>query len=69
MAHHGSPMFESYARNLRRLFWSEFVDRQLEATRAAQFRASLVEAPLPEKDGLGNAYDYHRHRTSSGASE
>ncbi len=62
MAQHGSPLFEAYTRNLRRIYWSEFIDRQTEASRASTFRASLVNDPLPEKDSLAGAYDYHRHR-------
>ena len=66
MARHGSATFEAYTRNLRRLYWAEFVDAQLSAERNAHFRASLVSNPLPEKDNLVNAYDYHRHRTTAG---
>lgn len=61
---HGSPLFEAYTRNLRRLYWAEFIDRQTELARPAQFRASIIQDPLPETDSLAGAYDYHRHRTA-----
>lgn len=61
MAHHGSPLFESYSRNLRRLYWSEFIDQQLEGTRPTAFRASLVSDPQPEVDNLAQAYDHRRN--------
>ena len=64
MAAHGSPLFEAYTRNLRRVLWAEFVDAQNQAARPLNFRASLVEPVLPETDSLATAYDYHRHRTS-----
>jgi hypothetical protein len=66
MATHGSPLFEAYTRNLRRLYWAEFVDAQNQAARPVNFRASLVEAPLQETENLATAYDYHRHRTIPG---
>ena len=66
MASHGSPLFEAYTRNLRRLYWAEFVDAQNQAARPAQFKASLVEPPLQESDNLATAYDYHRHRLTPG---
>lgn len=62
MANYGSPMFEAYTRTLRRVYWAEFVDAQLNATRPASFKASLVDSPLPEGDHLVNSYEYHRHR-------
>jgi hypothetical protein len=62
MAQHGSPLFETYSRNLRRLYWAEFVDAQTQAISNAQFRASLIEPPLPETNNLVAVYDYHRHR-------
>ena len=64
MATHGSPLFEAYTRNLRRVFWAEFVDAQNQAARPLNFRASLVEPALPETDNLATAFDYHRHRNS-----
>ena len=66
MAQHGSPMFEAYTHNLRRVYWAEFIDAQMRATRPAQFRASIVAPALPETDDLSNAFDYHRHRTGLG---
>jgi hypothetical protein len=69
MAHHGSPLFEAYTRNLRRLYWSEFIDQQMESTRSSTFRASLVHDPLPDKDNLASAFEYHRHRITLPSSE
>ena len=65
MAHHGSPGFEAYARNLRRLMWADFIEGQMTATRPAQFRASLVESPLPDTENLAQSFEYHRHRGGS----
>ena len=64
MATHGSPGFESYARNLRRLFWADFIDAQTQAARPSQFKASIVEPPLKDTENLAVAFDYHRHRSS-----
>ncbi len=66
MAHHGSQSFEAYAKNLRRIYWAEFIDAQLRATRPERFRASIVAPALPETDELSNAFDYHRFRASTG---
>ncbi len=63
MARHGSQTFEAYTRNLRRIYWAEFIDSQMRATRPEQFRASLVVPALPETGDLTTAFDYHRHRT------
>jgi hypothetical protein len=65
MAHHGSPGFEAYTRNLRRLLWADFIEAQMSATRPAQFRASLVDNPLPDTDNLAHTFEYHRNRGSS----
>lgn len=62
MAGHGSPLFETYTRNLRRLYWAEFIDTQSRAVRAETFRASIVVAPTTDTAGLAQAYDYHRQR-------
>ena len=69
MAHHGSPGFEAYTRNLRRLMWADFIEAQMAATRPAQFRASLVENPLPDTDNLAQSFEYHRHRGGGGSGE
>lgn len=66
MAQHGSPLFETYSRNLRRLYWAEFVDTQTQAVTTGQFRASLIEPPLPEQDNLVAVYAYHRNRLGPG---
>ncbi len=59
----GSADFDTYARNLRRIMWAEFIDEQMRATRHHQFRASLVEDPYRSKGAdLAQHFDYHRHR-------
>ncbi len=65
MADHGTPSFEAYARNLRRLLWADFIEAQMAATRPAQFRASIVENPLPDTGNLAHSFEYHRHRGGS----
>ncbi len=42
----GSPNFDAYARNLRRIYWMEFIDRQMLQSRARAFRASIVTPPI-----------------------
>lgn len=37
-----SPMFQCYERNLRKVFWQQLVDRELEAARQSRFKASIV---------------------------
>lgn len=69
MAHHGSRGFEAYVRNLRRLMWADFIEAQRAATRPAQFRASIVDDPLPESDNLAQSFEYHRHRGGSVSGE
>ena len=41
----GSETFDTYARNLRRLYWMEFIDHQMRLQRNERFRASLVFPP------------------------
>lgn len=62
MSAYGSPMFAAYAQNLRKVYWAEFIDAQTRATRTEEFRASLVQPPIPEKEDYAHAYDWHRHR-------
>lgn len=67
MASHGSPMFEAYARTLKRIYWAEFLEDQLSATRPATFKASIVDDPAAETPApLSKAYAYHRVRTMPG---
>jgi len=61
----GSTDFDTYARNLRRLMWAEFIDEQMRISRANQFRASLVEDPFTNSNpGLASHFDYHRRRNA-----
>ncbi|MBL8884331.1 MAG: hypothetical protein JNL45_14905 [Hyphomicrobium sp.] len=69
MGSHGSPMFEAYTRTLRRIYWAEFVDAQLSASRPQNFKASIVEDPMPEPDHLAKAFEYHRYRTTPATSD
>lgn len=41
----GSPNFDAYARNLRRIYWMEFIDRQMLQSRERVFKASIVTWP------------------------
>lgn len=41
----GSANFDSYARNLRRLHWMEFLDAQIRLKQRHAFRASLITPP------------------------
>ena len=64
----GSRDFDSYARNLRRLMWAEFIDQQVRQTRANQFRASIVADPFDNQNAdLAQHFDYHRHRATPSA--
>ncbi|MCB1483636.1 MAG: hypothetical protein AB7S74_06405 [Hyphomicrobium sp.] len=69
MSSHGSAIFEAYTRTLRRIYWAEFVDAQLTAARPQNFKASIVESPMPEPDHLAKAFEYHRYRTTPPTSE
>ena len=42
MTQHGSPLFQMYSRNLKRIFWLEFIDEQNEMSRARQMLAAPV---------------------------
>lgn len=66
MASHGSPLFEAYVRNMKRLAWAEFIDSQSLIARPGAFRASLVEtAEDGQPENLAASYNYHRHRMVS----
>lgn len=56
----GTPNFNSYDRNLRRVLWAEFLEGQLRAARANQFRANIVENPLNEQKALTAYYNQSR---------
>ena len=59
----GSADFDTYARNLRRIMWAEFIDEQMRATRNQAFRASLVNNPYSNNNpDLAQHFDYHRSR-------
>jgi hypothetical protein len=61
----GSADFDSYARNLKRILWAEFIDEQMRATRAQQFRASIVSDPyVNQNPDLAQHFDYHRSRAT-----
>lgn len=63
----GSADFETYARNLRRLMWAEFIDEQIKSTREHQFRASIVGDPyVNNSPDLANHFDRYRNRNTSG---
>ena len=63
----GSADFDTYARNLKRIMWAEFIDEQMRATRTHHFRASLVDDPYRNQNpDLAQHFDYHRHRVTAG---
>lgn len=62
MSSYGSPMFEAYTRIVRRIYWADFIDAQIQAARGSQFKASLVEPPLKDTENLTATYDFHRRR-------
>lgn len=64
----GSPNFDAYARNLRRIMWAEFIDERMRTTRARQFRASLVESPYAAAAlDIAPHIEYHRTRNNGAA--
>ena len=64
MASHGSPLFEAYVRNMKRLAWAEFIDSQSFIAQPGAFRASLVEtASDAQPENIAASYNYHRMRT------
>ena len=63
MASHGSPLFEAYVRNMKRLAWAKFIDSQ--ALLPGAFRASIVEGDQREPENLVASYNYHRNRLGS----
>ena len=67
MATHGSPMFDSYTRNLRRIYWAEFIDVQTQLTRQRNAAASAAPASEPPMESLSPTFEYFRHRTTPGA--
>ncbi|MFM1813797.1 MAG: hypothetical protein RLZ98_492 [Pseudomonadota bacterium] len=60
----GTPNFEIYARNIKRIYWAEFIDSQLRTARANQFKASLVEEPYKDQVFLAANYETARTRES-----
>jgi hypothetical protein len=62
MASHGSPAFQCYARNLRRIYWSEFVDVQTQMSRAGTTAPAGAATPTADKESLMPSYEYYRHR-------
>lgn len=58
----GTQNFEIYARNIKRIYWAEFIDLQLRTARANQFRASLVAEPYENQVFLAANYEMARNR-------
>jgi hypothetical protein len=67
MATHGSPMFDSYTKNLRRIYWAEFIDVQTQMRRAAVALALAPNNDTPDMESLSPTFEYYRHRSTSGA--
>lgn len=66
MRQQGSPLFDTYTRTLRRLYWADFLETQVRAAKLEQYRASIVQPSIPEDGSLAAAFDYHRRRTHFG---
>lgn len=70
MSSHGSPTFVMYTRNLRRIYWAEFIDVQTQMSRARDpvvVTTPASDAPsLADIESLSPSFEYHRHRNSSG---
>lgn len=66
MRQQGSELFDTYTRNLRRLYWADFIETQVRAAKLEQYRASIVQPSIPDSDNLAAAYDYHRQRPNFG---
>jgi hypothetical protein len=62
MASHGSATFECYVRNLRRIYWSEFVDVQTQMSRTGGIQPAATATPTADKESLIPSYEYFRHR-------
>ena len=66
MASHGSPTFQMYTRNLRRIFWAEFIDVQTQMTRsrdpAAVVHLNADKSASADIESLVPTFEYHRHR-------
>jgi len=63
----GSADFDTYARNLRRIMWAEFIDEQIRVTRSQHFRASIVSDPYSNQNpDIAAHLDYHRSRVKIG---
>lgn len=58
-----SALFETYVRNLQRIYWVEFIETQTELLNA---RATAAKAnprePLAHRSCLASTYDYIRYR-------
>lgn len=67
MATHGSAMFDSYTRNLRRIYWSEFIDVQSQMSRGRDVLAASVPENLSEVESLSPTFEYFRHRMMPGS--
>lgn len=61
-------MFQMYARNLRRVFWAEFIDVQVHLARAHDVIPPIVAEPVSTDGENGESlvptYEYYRHRTT-----
>ena len=67
MATHGSPMFDCYTKNLRRIYWAEFIDVQTQMRRAASTLALATESSTPDMESLSPTFEYFRHRSTNGS--
>lgn len=67
MATHGSPTFDCYTRNLRRIFWAEFIDVQTQIRNAGVTLTPSQEAATADLESLSPTFEYFRHRSTNGS--
>jgi hypothetical protein len=67
MSAYHSALFQTYVRNLQRIYWVEFIEAQTEMLNARTSPPGPSKDCAPAKRGLDqncltSAYDYFRHR-------
>lgn len=69
MAYLGSQEFESYARTLRRVFWSDFIDNQMSAALGLPQQAQTDAKPAAAQEASHIAvYPIPAQKTFAGTS-
>lgn len=68
MTGHSSALFQTYLRNLQRIYWIEFIEAQTEllnarsAAYAAEAENNQEQKAQPSRDCLSATYEYFRYR-------